>query len=68
MVTYNHAYSIAFEVYSQHESGDDVTPGMLYDALMRRIRSLGDLEWLEACGMPYDTHEEDDHATVQVYF
>lgn len=59
---YNHAYSVAFSLESLHPDGDDVTAEMLQTALQKRIRDLdrcGDIEWLEACGAPYDTYEID---------
>lgn len=61
MPRYNHAYTIAFEVISDHPKGDDVTPEQLKAALTQRIENLdsaGDLEWLDATGAPYDTYEE----------
>ena len=58
MSKFNHAFTIAFEVVSNDPEGEDVTADMLRAALEQRIRSLGNLEWLEACGSPYDTHEE----------
>ena len=58
MPVFNHAYSIAFEVLSSHPEGEDVTADMLRAALLRRVANLNANEWLEACGTPYDTHEE----------
>jgi len=64
--TYNHAYTIAFELSgSTDPDGDDVTAEQLREALMRRIENLdsaGDLEWLEAAGAPYDSYEEKANA------
>ena len=59
MSRYNHAFDIAFEVISDHEEGDDITPEMLRDALQKRITSLDESqsdkgEWHEACGL-FDT-------------
>lgn len=55
---FNHAFDVAFEVISNRENGDDVTPAMLKAALLKRIESLDeDGSWLEACSI-YDTHEE----------
>ncbi len=57
--TYNHAFTIAFEVPgSTREDGEDVTAQQLRAAIMRRIASIPDAEMLEACGAPYDTMEE----------
>ena len=45
---YNHAYDIAFSLESNHEFGEDVTPGMLRTALLNRIKDLDDAnEWGE---------------------
>jgi len=60
--TYNHAYTIAFELSgSTDPDGDDVTAEQLREALIRRIEKLdstGDLEWLEAAGAPWGSYEE----------
>mgnify|MGYP007135081995 CR=1 FL=1 len=62
MTTYNHAYTIAFEVAgSKDPDGEDVTADVLKVALLKRIEDMdssGDLEWLEAVGAPFDSHEE----------
>jgi len=57
---YNHAVSLAFEVISNDPNGEDLTPAMLKEALLERMVNLdiGD-DWVEAIGLPYDTHEED---------
>ena len=62
MPRYNHACTVAFEVLSDDEDGGDITPSMLHDALLRRIRDLetstpDKREWLEACLPPYDTFD-----------
>mgnify|MGYP000577908318 CR=1 FL=1 len=56
---FNHAFDLAFEVISNQEDGEDVTPEMLKEGLLKRIENM-DLanEWLEACGGPFDTHVE----------
>ena len=63
--TYNHAFCIGFEVAgSTHPEGEDVTPAQLREALLRRVRELGfSDEWLEACGAPFDTYEEENEST-----
>lgn len=49
MTQFNHMYDLAFEVISNDENGDDVTPDMLRHALLRRIIGLDeDREWLNA--------------------
>jgi hypothetical protein len=58
--TYNHAYTLAFEVAgSKDESGEDVTGAQLRAALLERLSRLSDEELVEACEAPYDTFEED---------
>lgn len=57
---YNHMFTIAFEVESADEKGEDVTPQQLADAIRQRVdRALQDGELLEAVGGPFDTHEVD---------
>ena len=58
-VTYNHAFTIAFEVSGPTDSdGEDVTAPQLRAAILNRIGSVPDEELIEACGTPYDTMEE----------
>jgi hypothetical protein len=58
MPRYNHAVTIAFEVWSDAPDGEDLTPAMLKAALFKRIADLGNRdEWLEACLPPYDTED-----------
>lgn len=59
MAKYNHAYTIAFSLESDHPTGDDVTGFMLADALHKKIDELnseGDIAWTEACDAPFDTY------------
>lgn len=60
--TYNHAFTIAFELSgSTDPDGDDVTAEDLRSALLKRIEDLdsaGDFDWLEAAGAPYDSYKE----------
>lgn len=68
MARYNHAFTIAFSLTSETESGEDVTAEMLKAAVERRISELDrsrrpdrkEGEWIEAVGAPYDTYQEDD--------
>lgn len=54
---YNHAYTIAFEVETEHDA-DDVTADELRAGLRKRLDSLeNDQEWLAAADSPYDTIE-----------
>lgn len=60
---YNHAYTIAFSLESNHPTGDDVTPDTYRTALLNRIKDLDESdEWAEvACNdMPYDTYEVEE--------
>ena len=64
MPTYNHAYTLAFEVKSKHADASDVTPAMLTAAILQRIAALQATplqeDILDACGTPFDTFEEPD--------
>ena len=54
MSQYNHAYDFAFEVISNHEEAEDVTPQMIRSALLERANRISDEEIVQACGR-YDT-------------
>ena len=55
---YSHAVDIAFEVISNDEQGEDVTPDMLRAALKKRIENLNKTNtWLEAVDI-FDTMED----------
>jgi len=58
---YNHAFTIAFTVISDND-GEHVTKQELVAGVLRRVADLvenGD-EIIEACGLPFDTYQEDD--------
>ncbi len=59
---YNHAYTIAFSLESNHPTGDDVTPDMFRTALLNRVKDLDSSnEWGEvASEYPYDTYEVEE--------
>jgi hypothetical protein len=58
MPRFNHAFEIAFSLESDCKDVSDVTPAMLKQALLNRLRDLhGDEEWIEACGVPWHTCE-----------
>ncbi len=57
MKKYNHACTLAFEVISHDETGQDLTGPMLRNAIATRLYSLPDEELVEAVGLPYDTYE-----------
>jgi hypothetical protein len=55
---YNHACDIAFEVLSNNEHGEDLTPDMYRIALKKRIDELDRTNtWDEAIGI-FHTHED----------
>jgi len=56
MPRYSHAYDFAFELNSNHPDGDDVTPAMIREALLKRAISIDDAEIVEACNL-FDTYE-----------
>ncbi len=61
MPKYNHAYTIAFSLTSEHPTGDDVTQDQFVRALLLRIEDL--IKWNgmdEAIGKPFNTYEEKD--------
>ena len=58
MKKYSHVFDIAFEVVSNDEDAEDVTPDMLLSALKERIKYIEQHgEVFEACGGPSDTYE-----------
>ena len=59
MTRYDHAYTVAFSLTSNHPTGEDVTADQAYTALRARIKGLMENEeMLEAIGAPYDTYED----------
>ncbi len=59
MITYNHAYDIAFAIpHSISKGGEDITPIMFREAIIKRLKDLDDDELVEAIGMPFDSYEE----------
>lgn len=55
---YNHACDLAFEVLSNNEHGEDLTPDMYRLALKKRIDELDRTNtWDEAIGI-FHTHED----------
>jgi hypothetical protein len=58
---YNHAFTIAFSVESDNDC-ENVTAKELKEGLSTKVKELfssDDMEILEACGLPYDTYEND---------
>ena len=56
---YNHACDLAFEVLSNNEHGEDLTPDMYRIALKKRIDELDRTDtWDEAIGI-FDTTEDE---------
>lgn len=61
MPKYNHAYTVAFSLDSDHPDGEDVTPDMLRTALLKRMVDLDEnREWEEAVGAPFDSYEKEN--------
>ena len=61
MPKFSHAYDIGFEVISSRDDAADVTPTMIRDALLARIRGLKDDELIEAASW-FDSMEIEDAA------
>lgn len=59
MPKFNHAYTLSFEITSNHEEGEDLTGLDLRKALLKRLDDLSDDDMLEACE-PFDTFELDE--------
>ena len=58
MLTYDHAFSVAFSVCSADPDGEDLTAEDFTQALLHRILDLNaNDEWDEAVGAPFDTFE-----------
>ena len=56
MAKFSHLFAIGFNVVSDREDADDVTPEMFRAALLQRVRELEQFnEWLEALGPPEET-------------
>tara|TARA_A200000159_G_scaffold148811_2_gene156838 strand:+ start:4606 stop:4782 length:177 start_codon:yes stop_codon:yes gene_type:complete len=55
---YNHAFDFGFEIVSECEQATDVTPAMLREALLSKIKSLSDKELKHSCNC-FDTHKEE---------
>jgi len=62
MPTFNHAFTLAFEVSgSTDPEGNDITSGEFRAAITKRMNELdsaGQLEWEEDIGSPFDTYKE----------
>ncbi len=66
MKKYNHAYTVAFSVNSDHPEGRDLTDLDLFTALTKRGIDLTEAgEWQEALGAPYDTYENQETEATQ---
>lgn len=58
MAKFSHALSLAFEIETDDEEGEDITQDMLVAALQKRIADLvTNNELKEAVGSPWDTCE-----------
>lgn len=69
MPRYNHAFTIAFEVKSNHPNGDDITSDMFKNALIKRAKEISETgveHWFECTGSPFDSFEEDDNPSSKL--
>lgn len=57
MPRYDHAYTIAFSIKSNHPEGEDITPQQFRHAILARLATVVDDELIEAVGIPFDSHE-----------
>jgi hypothetical protein len=57
MPKFNHAYDFAFEVISERDDAEDVTPAMIRAALLERVNRLTDEELISAASW-FDSYEE----------
>ena len=57
---YNHACVFAFEIRSDHPSGESITGAQFKAACRARLDRIPDDEMIEACWPPYDTFEEEE--------
>lgn len=56
MHRYDHAYTIAFDITSNHPEGEDIAPQQFRHAILERLAAIVDDELIEAVGIPYDSH------------
>jgi hypothetical protein len=58
---FNHAFTMAFAVSSEHENDEEVTERELLGGILRRVADLVEnpKEVLEACGAAFDTYQEE---------
>ena len=62
MKKYNHAYTIAFSINTDNES-KDVTALELVSGILNRVSDItsSDISEIhEACGLPFDTYENEE--------
>ncbi len=57
MTKYNHMFTIAFTAVSEHPTADDMKGKHYRTAIMTRLASMDDDEFMEACGLPDDSYE-----------
>tara|TARA_B100000949_G_scaffold226874_1_gene232683 strand:- start:565 stop:786 length:222 start_codon:yes stop_codon:yes gene_type:complete len=64
---YIHYYDFCFEVISKNEDAEDVTPEMIYKALILRANSIWSndpTEFLETCGR-FETVDEEEQISYR---
>jgi hypothetical protein len=58
MPVYNHAFTIAFSIESNHPTGEDITTEQAAEAIKRWLATaVEENTLLENMYLPYDTHE-----------
>ena len=57
---HDHAYTFAFNLISDHESGEDVTGSMLREGILKRLADMNDDELWENCGCPFDSYSTEE--------
>ena len=60
MKKYNHAFDIAFSIDSDNEGGLVTEAELLTGLLKRVIEMLNGGDIVEACGLPFDTLENEE--------
>ena len=59
MPAYDHAFTIAFSMKSNHPEAEDITPQQFRHAILARLAAVVDDELLEAVGPPFDTYQHE---------
>ncbi len=54
---YSHAYTLAFEIESNHEFGDDVTAAQMRAGIINHLEGMTSDELMTNTSAPFDTYE-----------